>query len=227
MNYKVKELFNSLYLDEEKSKKSNPDRHSLRHSRKRIGMRPTQYFEIAPITDFTHFINCEISPTICPMQWEDLEVDFSSQDKRHCEYCDKFVYKVDNEFMVKKMQDENKCMAISNTLLEKMNGKMGKEQYENLHDRLSLSMLFLLYKDNHQEEFKEFIDNDLNQEQILKAIIFDILNSYNIKQTIEWYSENGVDLETILHNVLINIDDEKFKLIVEEKIEKLITTEEI
>ena len=82
MNHKVKELFNAFYSDEEKSKKSNPSRHSMR-SRRTAGMRPAQYFDIAPITDFTHFINCEISPTICPMQWEDLEIDFSSQDKRH------------------------------------------------------------------------------------------------------------------------------------------------
>ncbi len=70
------------------------------------------------------------------------------------------------------------------------------------------------------------IDNNASQEFILRAIILDILNSYNMKQTIEWYSKNGVDLEMILHQVLSNIDDEKFKIQVEEKIEKLIKKED-
>ena len=101
-------------------------------------------FKIAPINEFTHFIDCEISPAICPMQWEDLEQDFTSIDKRYCEYCDKYVYKVDNEFMMKKMQDENKCMAISSTLLERLNGKIDDDAYLNLEYRLSISTLFLV-----------------------------------------------------------------------------------
>ncbi len=227
MNHKVKELFNTLYANEEKVQ-SLEEMEEARINRankprgRTAGCMPNVYFDVASINDFTHFIDCEVSPTICPMQWEDLEINFSSIDKRYCKYCDKFVYKVDNEFMIQKMQDENKCMAISNSLLEKMNGIIDEDKYINLQDRLSISMLFLVYKDTHQEEFKEFIDNDLTQELILKAIILDILNSYNMKQTIEWYAKNGVDLEIILHQVLSNINDNEFKIQVEEKIEKLI-----
>ncbi len=164
MNYKVKELLNTLYAQEEKIQ-SHEEMEQAKINRankprgRTAGCMPNIYFDVASINDFTHFIDCEISPTICPMQWEDLEVDFSSKDKRHCKYCDKFVYKVDNEFMIHKMQDENKCMAISNNLLEKMNGKMDNDKYINLQDRLSISMLFLVYKDTHQEQYKEFIDN--------------------------------------------------------------------
>ncbi len=182
------------------------------------GYMPNIYFDIASINDFTHFIDCEVSPTICPMQWEDLEIDFSSQDKRHCEYCDKFVYKVDNEFMIQKMQDENKCIAITNHLLERIND----DKYTNLQDRLLISKLFLVYKSYRKEEFQEFIDNDASQEFILKAIILDILNSYDMKQTIEYYNKNGVDLEKILFEILPSINDGKLKIQVEEKIEKLI-----
>ena len=221
MNYKVKELFNSLYSKEEKEQKSNPKRKSARPGR-RLGYMSYKHFEISPINDFTHFINCEVSPAICPMQWEDLEIDFSSQDKRHCQYCDKYVYKVDNEFMIHKMQDENKCMAVSNDLLEKINSKISQDQYLNLQNRLSLSRLFLVYKDNFQDKFQEFINNDFTQELILKAIILDILNSNNIRETIEWYAENSIDLEIILHQVLKNINDEEFKISVELKLDKLI-----
>jgi len=232
MNYKVKELFNSLYA-EEKRIQSLEEMEKARINRAKKprgrtgGVRPDRPINVASISDFTHFIDCEVSPAICPIQWENLEVDFSSKDRRHCKYCDKFVYKVDNEFMIQKMQNENKCMAISNNLLQKMNGKMDDITYKNLQDRLSISMLFLVYKDTHKEDFKEFVDNNFTQELILKAIILDVFNSYNIKQTIEWYAKNGVDLEIILHQVLSNINDDKFIMQVEEKIEKFIEKEDI
>jgi hypothetical protein len=99
---------------------------------------------------------------------------------------------------------------------------MDDDKYTNLKDRLSISMLFLVYQSYRKEEFQEFIDNNASQEFILKAIVLDILNSYDIQQTIEWYSKNGVDLEIILHQVLSNINDDKFKIQVEDKITKLI-----
>ena len=146
------------------------------------------------------------------------KIILTTKDKRHCKYCDKFVYKVDNEFMIQKMQNENKCFAISNHFLEKMND----DKYTNLKDRLSISMLFLVYKSYRKEEFQEFIDNNASQEFILKAIVLDILNSYDIQQTVEWYAKNGVDLEIILHQVLSSVNDDKLKMQVEEKITKLI-----
>jgi len=221
MNYKVKELFNSFLFEEFKQTRISIE--SKRNkNRIKVGSRPWQYFKMAPINEFTHFIDCEISPAICPMQWEDLERDFSSLDKRYCEYCDKSVYKVDNEFMMKKMQDENKCMAISSTLVEKLNGKMNDDAYRNLEYRLLISKLFLVYKDVHQDEFKSFIENDFSQMLILKAILLDILNSYDIEETFTWYAKRDIDLEMIFNHVLSNIEDEKFKKQVEEKIDRII-----
>jgi len=135
-------------------------------------MMPSIDYEVAPVSDITHFMECDVSPAICPMRFEDLQVDITSPDRRHCKYCDKFVYKADNEYMVNKLQDEGKCMAISNTLLERMNGKMDERRYINLQNRLAVSKLFLVYKRYNRYDYERFIDNKLTDEEILKAIAY-------------------------------------------------------
>jgi hypothetical protein len=220
MNQKVKEFFNSLYHEEEKLIR---EEYEARKRRGRTaGYRPYLYFKMAPISDYTHFINCEVDSAICPMQWEDLELSIDLLEKRYCKYCDKFVYKVDNEFMIEKMENENKCMAISNSLLEKMNGKMDIKEFEALQNRLAISMLFLVYKYNNQREYMKFIENNLDKEAILKSILLDILNSYDIKSMIEWYLKQNVQLDIILHQVMANINDEEFKNQIEERIISII-----
>jgi len=220
INQKVKEYFNKLYLEEKKAKKPNPHNHTYK-KRRTAGISPYTYFEITPINEFSHFIDCEVSPTICPMQWEDLDIDFDSIDKRHCKYCDKFVYKVDNELMAQKMKEENKCIAISHNVLEKINKNADDKYYKNLEDRLLISMLFLVYKNTYQDTFKLWQEEKLSNENILKNIINDIFTSNDINKTIQWYIKENVDIENILHKVLFNIDDKKFIMKIENIIENI------
>ena len=48
--------------------------------------------EIPSIDNFKAFINCNISPSICPMLWDELkDVD---EGVKYCIYCEKSVYEV-------------------------------------------------------------------------------------------------------------------------------------
>ena len=210
MQSKVKELFNKISRSEYSEQKSNPHRKNARRGRM-LGVLPSDYFDVAPINDFTHFIECDVSPSICPMQFEDLKIDFENGDRRYCEYCNKHVYKADNEYMVKQLHDQGKCMAVSDTLIERLNGKMDDEQYQRLQDRLAISKLFLVYKDYDQEAYKVFVDNKLSTEEVLQAIILDILNSSDVDEMLTWYAEKGVDLEFIFSDVIMNMNNKAFE----------------
>jgi len=216
MNNKVKEFFNNL--SQEKRKINNP--HLNKRSYRTAGIMPEYNFSVPNIKEFSHFIECETSPLICPMIWEDLEIDFKDNNRRHCEYCDKFVYKADNEFMIKSLKEDKKCMAISNVLLEKINGKIDEEKHNNLQYRIAISKLFLVYKKYKQKNFEELYELNLSQEEQLKEVILNILNGdeWSVKSDIELLNEKGVDVELIFTLVLNNIRDEDFKKMVLDRI---------
>jgi len=210
MNNRVKEFFNKTSDDEAKYPKINKKRRYL-------GYIPTINHNVADINDFTHFIECDISPTICPMQWEDLEIDFEDKDKRFCEYCGKFVYKADNEFMVDKLISENKCMAVSNQLIEKINGKIDEQRLKNLEDRLRVSKLFLVFKKYEPSAFEEFQKQSLTQEELLKqCILYMFDRNYEV---IEKYTNMGVDMQFIIEKIVPKIDDDKFQEFIKQKLD--------
>jgi len=87
--------------------------------------------QIPDIKDFKHFINCEISPDICPMIWEELEKVEEKDEKRYCKFCNNYVYRVDDEEMLQKYMNTDKCLAININLLENLYGKWDEEVIEN------------------------------------------------------------------------------------------------
>jgi hypothetical protein len=206
MNNQVKEFFNKLKRDTR-----NKFKHSQRRGRRTAGYRPMINFDVADINNFTHFIECNISPTICPMQWEDLDIDFNDKNKRHCEYCDKFVYKADNKIMIEKLLSENKCMAVSNHIIDDLNGVMSEQKYENLQNRLKISMFFLVVKKYEPVAFEEFQKEKLTQEELLKKCILFIFDTNNIKYAIKKYIDKGADMQFILETIVPKIDDESFQ----------------
>jgi len=238
MNHKVKELFNTLYSDEKKEQRTNPN---CKVAKKRkpfffrghkfsagtridFDFRKAEY--IKEFSDKTYFVICPNNDIFFPVIWGELEINYSDKDIRYCKQCDKDIYKVDNIHFYKQCVNEYLCMAISTDTVNKIKDNIDKDEYEKLSNILLVSKLFFVYEnlkyhkqDNFYEEFKE---NNFTRELAFKAIILDILNSSNIKQTIEYYNENGVDLEKILFQIVPSIDDNKFKIQVEEKITKLI-----
>jgi len=235
MNHKVKELFNTLYLDEEKEHKTNPNSKVAKRKKPFIfkghkfsaGTRIHVDFQadeyIKEFSDETYFVICPNNDLFFPVIWDELEINFTNKNIRFCKQCDKDIYKVDNIYLYNQCIDEYLCMAISTNTLNKLKNNILKDKYEELSDKLLVSKLFFAYENekyNEQDEFYEkFKENNFTRELAFKTIILDILNTNNMKQTIEYYNQNGVDLEKIIFQVLPSINDEQFKVQVEEKIE--------
>jgi len=213
MNNKVKEFFNYM------SRKWHKKHRSIRPRQGRyLGYRPTHYVNIPPMDKFTHFIDCELSPAICPMKWEDLEIQFDLLEKRYCEYCGKYVYRVDNQYMLDQMQEKNRCIAISSNFLEKLNGQLNNEEHKRLEDKLLFSKLFLIHRYIHPSEHKKYLEENLTQEQILKNVILSILESKNIEDNIKMYSDRDVELQRVFEILVDYIED---KVFIENMIEKM------
>ena len=168
---------------------------SKKRSRVLIGEIPYKIFDIPEITQFDHFIECEVSPLTCPMRWEDLEIDFSDNNKRFCNHCEKYVYKANNITVVKKYKEQNLCMAITDDVLENINGKIEEEYYNKLFYRLEISKLFLNEKIYNAEEFQEWKDSKMSYKTILAKIIVNMLQD---KSKIDFNIEDGINMKFIL-----------------------------
>jgi len=162
-----------------------------------------------PDTDnFKHFINCEISPDICPMVWEELEKVEEKDEKRYCKFCKNYVYKVDDEQTLQKYLNSNKCLAINEGLIEKLYGKWDKKILEKYEKRLLISKLFLLFKSKYKDYWKEFKKKNYDYEQILKEIFKLILDD---KLDLNYFIDNNLDLLEVTDFIAKNIDDEELK----------------
>ncbi|RLA84607.1 MAG: hypothetical protein DRG78_00885 [Epsilonproteobacteria bacterium] len=238
MNCKVKELFNILYSDENKEQKTNPNSKLVKKrkpftfdgkkysvgTRIHIDLHAEEYMKY--FSDETYFIICPDNDIFFPTEWDELEINYSNINVRYCRQCNKDIYKVDNEYLYKQCKEEYLCMAISTDALNKLKNNIENNEYERLTNIILVSKLFFIYENlkfHEQKEFYEiFKENNFTRELAFKTIILDIINSNNIEQTIEYYTENGVDLDRILFQIVPTIEDTKLKERVEEKIMKII-----
>jgi len=156
-----------------------------------LGYAPNKKFDIRSISDFEHFIECEISPFICPMKWEDLEIDFNDKNKRFCTYCNKYVYKADNITMLNNLKNENKCVALSKYTLEKLNSKVDENYYINLENRLKISMLFMIFKKLESILWQTLKKENLSFYELFKQILIYIKNN----DIADIYIEKNVDMK--------------------------------
>jgi hypothetical protein len=162
----------------------------------RVVKRYQELDKISDIKDFKHFINCEISPDICPMVWDELEKIEDEDKKRYCKFCKNYVYKIDNEETLKKYSNTDKCLAINEDLLEKISGKWDKKVIENYKKRLLISKLFLLFKAKYPKLWQEFKEKNLDYEKILEVIFKMILDE---KIDIKFFIDNNLDLIKIVN----------------------------
>ena len=175
--------------------------------------------KIPTLKNFKHFINCEVSPELCPMTWEELEKFDEEDKKRFCKFCENYVYKVDNEDDLNKYKNSNKCLAINENLLETLEVKWDEEDKENFKKRLKISKLFLLFKSYYKDDWKHFKDKNYDYYQILKEIIKKLLNK-NFEVSI--FIENNVDIIKTLDFIMQYIEDEELKNEYKQKKDNLI-----
>lgn len=157
--------------------------------------------------DFDNFIECEVSPDICPIIWDNLFSIENFEDRRYCKYCDKTVYKVDNMNLFKQLQDNNKCMVISKEIFENINGKIDKVKYTLLKNRLKLSKLFLVIKHHNYESC---INKDRTFKEKLKDIVMKVFTEDKPSNEIKWLEEKGVDMNFILQEIVLKEFDNDF-----------------
>ena len=207
MQAKVKEFFNQLERKQLIIVRKMSERKRRRGQWLGMGMHYNSHTD--KFQYFTHFIECEVSPAICPMQWEDLQFDFQDINRRFCTYCERYVYVAENIVNYKKLQEEGKCVAVNEFLFKKLQNRYDEKHLERLEQRLKLSKLFLVEK--HYNSYEYSYEEDISYENLLILIITRIFESYNPLQDINWYIEQGVDMRYIFEEIATKVGDEGFQ----------------
>ena len=173
--------------------------------------------EIPSINNFKAFINCNISPSICPMLWNELQD--VSEGIKYCIYCKKNVYETNNIEIYNEHLSKNECMAISYSLIENHNKEIEISDFleNDLIDLLKLSRFFIVarYLDSYNEKF---ISSTFSKELFLKNIITALIFRSDFEEELEKYIYHGVDMEFIFTKVCTKIEDKKFVDLVKKQI---------
>ena len=125
------------------------------------------------------------------MLWEEL-TPADDKNKRYCKICKNFVFKVDDEKTLKKLNNTDKCLAISNKLLEELYGKNPNKN--SLFEKLYIIKLFLIFKTNDPTYWNK-ISNLSKKKQINKKI--------------KLYESYGIDITFIQNNFKFNTKETK------------------
>lgn len=157
--------------------------------------------------DFGNFIECEVSPDICPLVWDRLSIIENLDDRRYCKYCDKTVYKVDSIELFDRLQEQNKCMVISKRVFENINGKIDKERYLLLQNRLKLSELFLIVE---HYDYETITNQDKTFKEKLQDIVTKIFTQDEPSNELKWFEDKGVDMKFIFQEIILKEFDKEF-----------------
>lgn len=98
----IKEFFNAKMKEDELEENIRVKRN------RRLGIFcfPENSKKVIPsIDNFKAFINCNISPSICPMLWDELKD--VAEGVKYCIYCEKSVYEVSSIREYKQHLSEN------------------------------------------------------------------------------------------------------------------------
>jgi len=173
--------------------------------------------EIPSIDNFKAFINCNISPSICPMLWDELK--YVQEGVKYCIYCEKNIHEVSSIKEYKQYLSQNKCMAIPYFLINehKQEVELSDVVEEDLKDILKLSRFFIVarYLNSYNEKF---ISSTFSKELFLKNIICALIFHHNFEEELEKYLSHGVDMEFIFTKVCTRIEDKKFVDLVKKQI---------
>lgn len=209
----IKEFFNAKMKEDELEENIRVKRN------RKIGTRryDEKIIEIPSIDNFKAFINCNISPSICPMLWDELKD--VSEGVKYCIYCEKNIYEVSSIKEYKQYLSQNECMAISYSLIENHNEETEFSNIlkNDLTDVLKLSRFFIVarYLNSYGGEF---ISSTNSKEFFFKNIISALIFHHDFEQELKKYLSHGVDMEFIFTKVCTRIEDKKFVDLVKKQI---------
>ena len=173
--------------------------------------------EIPSIDNFKAFINCNISPSICPMLWDELKD--VSEGVKYCIYCEKNIYEVSSIKEYKQYLSQNECMAIPYSLIENHDEETEFSNIlkNDLTDVLKLSRFFIVAK--YLNSYGgEFISSTNSKEFFFKNIISALIFHRDFEEELKKYLSHGVDIKFIFTEVCTRIQDKKFVDLVKEQI---------
>ncbi len=218
MRTKIKEWHNKQSRDEYRQKRTNIDQQrSIRVECCR------RLYKKYPLSEFSHFIICEASPIVCPMRYEDLQVDGRDTDRRHCPVCDKSVYKADNKYIYDKLQDRGERIAVSNALLSQLHTKIDDKDMHKMLYRVNISKLFLDYRHWRRYDYKRLLDDGLSHETIYNNII---TYYYGYGEIMDMDTGHEVDTKFVLEHIVPSIDDEELQQEIKQNIKRQYTSAE-
>ncbi len=172
--------------------------------------------EIPSLDNFKAFINCDISPIICPMLWEELQD--VEESVKYCIYCKKNVYETNNIETYNEHLSKNECMSIPYSLIENHNKEIEISDFleNDLIDLLKLSRFFIVaWYLNFGDKSKS---STYSKELFLKNIISVLIFNLDFEEELEKYLSHGVDMEFIFTKVCTKIEDKKFVNLVKRQI---------
>lgn len=166
--------------------------------------------KLPSINNFTEFINCEISPSICPLLWEELD-SIENSNNRFCKFCNKTIYLVKDINSFHNLKSEKRCISISPSLLDELKEDESKN-YDDLEHRLLFSKLFLIYK--YLNPYSEIISKYEANNIKFRRIILEISFTNNLEKTIIEYQNNGLDLKYLFYYILKHSNDMELQKII-------------
>lgn len=209
----IKEFFNAKMKEEELEENIRVKRNRKIGSRGYI----ENNIEIPLIDNFKAFINCNVSPSICPMLWDELQD--VAEGVKYCIYCEKNIYEVSSIKEYKQRLLQNECMAVPYSLIDehKQEVELSDVVEKDLKDILKLSRFFIVarYLNSYNEKF---ISSTFSKELFLKNIICALIFCYDFEEELEKYLSYGVDMEFIFTKVCTRIEDKKFVDLVKKQI---------
>lgn len=202
MNANVKEVINHILRDERNELKPKKRKPRIKGGLYDLPFIPN----IKNVENFTAFLNCELSPIICPILDENLIP--VNNTTLYCPICKKNVYKVDSIERYKQLSLKKECMSISQELFESISPNIEKKDAQNLKERLKISRLFLIYRYLGERNYPVSIEGTIEVQ--IKEILLGILFSNKWKENLIEYSSYGVDFEYLFFKVCPRLNDKLF-----------------
>jgi len=225
MQPKARKIVNTLIIKKEKKKiQIEKDRVKDEQRYRKIDGRPPSFLkrDIAVDVSLYHFIVHEKEPNFMLIVWESLEIDYTDINRRYSRFYDAFIYKANNIAVLKKLQSENRMVAVSGAFLEEMKEAFKASEFKVLKGRLQVSTFLMLYRKFIPKYMKgtEKVDECITNIK-LKEILEDLINGRHAKEKVYKLGQYDVDLYFVIQKLLEVIDDGAFSKHILEKMEIL------
>jgi|GEM_PF-4315919 len=169
----------------------------------RMGGDKPDYYDIPKLDDFSHFIECDLFPSICPMLWEELQIDFNDPNRRFCDHCERYVHKVDNLQNYTRLTESKECVSVSQIFLKTLDKRIDEEYLSNIEYKMKVTKLFLVAK-----KIGVPLSDELSKLEQLKMVIIKLLEKEDLRRILAIHK---IDILFLLEEILPRIEDEQFQ----------------